>query len=165
MSDCLFCRILSGEIKSSEWATAALFFADRVNHNADPENGIRRRLADGETVLLDRYYFSTFAYQGASTDLQWTMDLHYGCPQITKPDLVLYLTMPPEACLRRIRAGRAADRLEIYETQEKLAAVSARFETVFERLKDRENVVRIDADGTVEEVAARIRAAVEAIFR
>ena len=157
-------RILSGEVKSSEWATAALFFADRVNHNADPENGIRRHLENGETVLLDRYYFSTFAYQGTDTDPDWAMAMHFGCPEIARPDLVLYLTMPPEKCLARIAAHRGDRPLEIYETLERLTATQARFETVFRKLQGRERVARIDADGTQEEVAQRILDAVEPLY-
>lgn len=157
-------QVLAGEIPSNEWASAALFFADRVRHVTDPENGVRRHLADGETVILDRYYFSTFAYQGTDTDLSWVMQMHYGCPEIERPDLVLFLDMEPAACLRRIRENRADRALEIYETQEKLTAIRARFTAVFDLLRDRENVVRIDADGTIDEVAARILAAVEGIL-
>ena len=152
-------RVLSGEVPSSPWSTAALFLADRIRHCADPVNGIRRHLEAGETVITDRYYFSTFAYQGYETDLQWTMDIHYNCPELIRPDLVLFLTMPPEKCIARITAGRPAEDIEIYENTEALTKISRQFEKVFELLKDRENVVCIDADGTKEEVAERIRAA------
>ena len=152
-------RVLSGEVPSSPWSTAALFLADRIRHCADPVNGIRKHLAAGETVITDRYYFSTFAYQGYETDLRWTMDIHYACPELLHPDLVLFLTMPPEKCIARITANRAAEDIEIYENTEALTKISRQFDKVFELLKDRENVVYIDADGTVDEVAARIRAA------
>lgn len=155
-------KMLAGEFPANEWANAALFFADRVHHNTDPETGIKARLARGETVLSDRYYYSTFAYQGVNTDLDWVIDLHYGCPEIARPDLVLFLTMPPEKCLARIIENRGNRPLEIYETPERLAEIAARFRTVFETLGDRENVAYIDADGSVEEVAARVCAAVEA---
>ena len=155
-------RMLAGEVPADEWANAALFFADRVHHNTAPETGIKARLARGETVLSDRYYYSTFAYQGVNTDLDWIMDLHYGCPAITKPDLTLFLTMPPAKCLARIKENRGDRPLEIYETEARLTAISERFQTVFKKLGDKENVVTIDADGSIETVAARIRAAVEA---
>lgn len=154
-------RILAGEVASSAWGKAALFFADRVNQNTDPENGIRRHLLDGDTVLLDRYYFSTFAYQGYETSLDWTMDLHYGCPVLARPDLVLFLTMEPEACLRRIAEHRTGQQREIYETAEQLTRVRAQFHSMFEALGRRENIVLIDAAGTKEEVHARIMEAVE----
>lgn len=153
-------RVLSGEIKSSPWATAALFLADRINHNADPEHGIRKYLDEGYTVISDRYYFSTFAYQGCETDLGWAMDIHYGCPELTRPDIVLFLTMPVEKCLERIRANRPESAIEIYENETSLQKTSAQFDKVFELIRDKENVVYVDASGTVEEVAAAIREAV-----
>ena len=149
-------RVLSGEVPSTPWSTAALFLADRIRHCADPEEGIAAHLARGETVITDRYYFSTFAYQGFETDLDWTMRMHYDCPLLLHPDLVLFLTMPPEKCMERITVGRPAEAIEIYENTAALTKISAQFDRVFDRLRDRENIVRIDADGTVDEVAARI---------
>ena len=157
-------QMLSGEFPSSPWANAALFFADRVNQNLDPENGIIKHLQNGDTVILDRYYYSTFAYQGHETDMKWAMDLHFGCPALTKPDLTLFLTMPPEKCMERIEANRRADQMEIFETVETLTAVSRQFDAVFDALRDRDNIVYIDADGTVEQVHERIVAAVRNAF-
>ena len=158
-------RLLAGEFPTSPWATAALFLADRINQNTDPVSGLHKHLDAGETVILDRYYFSTFAYQGCETDLQWTMDIHYRCPELRRPDLVLYLTMAPEKCVERIRANRRAEDLEIYETAERLEATDRQFKAVFAQLRDKENVVEIDADGTVEEVHERILAAAENVLR
>ena len=153
--------MLSGEFPCSPWAGAALFLADRINQNTDAENGIGARLSAGDTVILDRYYYSTFAYQGYETDMRWAMEMHYNCPEIRKPDLVLYLTMPPEKCLARIKANRSEEEMEIYETIDRLTAVSRQFDAVFDDLRDKENIVYIDADGTVEEVHARILQAVD----
>lgn len=153
-------RVLSGEIKSSPWATAALFLADRINHNTDKENGIKKYLAEGYTVISDRYYYSTFAYQGCETDLEWAMDIHYGCPELTRPDIVVFLTMPVEKCLERIRANRPESAIEIYENEASLTKTSEQFDKVFDMIKDRENIVYVDASGTVEEVAQAIRSAV-----
>ncbi len=158
-------QMLSGEFPSSPWANAALFLADRVNQNVDPENGIIKHLQNGDTVILDRYYYSTFAYQGHETDLQWAMDIHFGCPALTKPDLTLFLTMAPEKCMERILANRRADQMEIFETVETLTAVSRQFDAVFSALKDRDNIVYIDADGTKEQVHERIVSAVNNAFR
>ena len=154
-------RMLAGELPANEWANAALFFADRVHHNAGPD-GLISRLARGETVLLDRYFYSTLAYQGVNTDPEWVMDMHYGCPGIAIPQLVLFLTLSPEESLRRIAATRAGRPLEIYETEERLRDIARRFELVFPRLRGGETVVRVDASGTKEEVTARLLAAVDA---
>ena len=152
-------RVLSGEVPSTPWSTAALFLADRIRHCADPEDGIAKHLAAGETVITDRYYFSTFAYQGHETDLDWTMEMHYRCPELLRPDLVLFLTMSPEKCMERIIAGRPAEAIEIYENTAALTKISAQFDRVFDLLRDRERIVYIDADGTRDEVTARVLAA------
>ena len=154
-------RVLSGEVPSTPWSTAALFLADRIRHCADPEDGVAAHLEAGETVITDRYYFSTFAYQGCETDLQWTMDMHYRCPELLRPDLVFFLTMSPEKCMERITANRPAEAIEIYENTAALTKISRQFDTVFSLLRDRENIVYIDADGTVDEVAARVWNAME----
>ena len=157
-------RLLAGEFPSSPWATAALFLADRINQNVDAENGILKHLGQGDTVILDRYYYSTFAYQGCDTDMNWAMDMHFGCPEIARPDLTLFLTMEPEKCIARIRANRKAEELEIFETVETLSAVADQFGRVFDALKDKDNIVYINADGTVPEVHERILAAVLPLF-
>lgn len=152
-------RILSGEVPATAWSLAALFLSDRIIHNTNSEDGIEKMLADGKTVISDRYYYSTFAYQGHEADLNWTMDMHFNCPEIRKPDLVLFLTMSPERCIERIRANRPDEAIEIYENTESLTKISRQFDTVFEKLKDSENIVYIDAYGSVEEVSARLFAA------
>lgn len=149
-------RVLSGELQSTPWETAALFLADRIFHNTDKEDGIEKHLADGETVISDRYYYSTFAYQGYETSLQWAMDMHAACPYIRKPDLVIFLTMAPEKCIERITANRPAEAIEIYENTESLTKISRQFDKVFSLLGKSENIVYIDASGSIEEVSAKI---------
>lgn len=152
-------RVLSGEVSSDPWALAALFLSDRIIHNINPDDGIEKMLSEGKTVISDRYYYSTFSYQGHETDLDWAMNMHFSCPEIRKPDLVLFLTMSPEKCVERIRANRPDEAIEIYENTESLTKISRQFDAVFEKLKDSENIVYIDADGTIEEVSERLAAA------
>ena len=157
-------RRLAGEFSGSPWADAALFLADRINQNVDPENGILKHLRQGDAVILDRYYYSTFAYQGCGTDMDWAMDMHFGCPEIARPDLTLFLTMEPEKCIARIRANRKAEELEIFETVETLSAVADQFGRVFDALRDQDNIVYINADGTIQQVHERILSAVLPLF-
>lgn len=149
-------KILSGEVKSTPWALASLFLSDRIIHNTDPEDGIEKMLSEGKTVISDRYYYSTFSYQGHETDLDWAMNMHFSCPEVRRPDLVLFLTMAPEKCIERIRANRPDEAIEIYENTESLTKISRQFDTVFSILNEDENIVYIDADGTIEEVSERL---------
>jgi dTMP kinase len=92
--------------------------------------------------------------------------LNRGCPEIRKPDLCIFLDLAPEKSMERITKNRSAEELEIYETLDRLSKVREKFLSVFDRLaqetdpEKKENVVIIDASGTIEEVAAKIRAAV-----
>ncbi|MBE0703555.1 MAG: dTMP kinase [Afipia sp.] len=81
-------------------AEALLFSASRAQH---VDELIRPALAEGKTVLCDRFYDSTLAYQGYGHGLDVVQ-----LKQITtfatdglKPDLTIYLDCPPEVGLKR----------------------------------------------------------------
>ena len=153
---------LSGNHPRGPEELAALFLADRIAHNADPIRGFGRLLDTGEDVLCDRYDYSSFAYQGAETDLDWVLEMHLRCPAIRRPDLCVFLDLEP-AAVARIRQGR--DNLEVYENEAKLAAARARYFHVFELLRARgERICVVDADATEAEVHRRVCAAVEPLL-
>lgn len=148
-------RALAGEFRTTPAELAALFTADRIAHNNDPVNGIRKLLEDGKTVLSDRYYYSTLAYQGALTDPDWALSLNLGCPDILRPDLCVFLDLLPEESMERIRRGR--NTREIFETEEQLTRIRESFRSVFDRLVPLgDRIVVIHASGTPEEIADRI---------
>lgn len=155
-------RALSGEIKKSECEMAALFVVDRINHNTDAECGIEKMLADGYDVLCDRYYYSSLAYQGSATDFEWVKTMNLSCPEIRVPDACVFLDLTPQESLARITRDR--DKIEIYETEEKLTAVRNKFHNVFEMLRDRERIFIVSSAGTIESVANDIRACVDTLL-
>ncbi len=152
-------RALSGQEPASNSRLAALFLLDRIGHNEE----IARWLAEGKTVISDRYYYSSMAYQGVDGAYDWVADMNLRCPGIRRPDGCILLDMEPEASMARITAGRTTDELEIYETVAQQERIRARFARVRETLADRDLILTVNADGTVEEVADRIRAAYEII--
>jgi dTMP kinase len=82
-----------------------LFLKDRAEHVRD---FINPSLAAGKIVLLDRYYFSTAAYQGArGADPNAILAMNEAFAPV--PDLVLLLDADPAVSGGRIidRAGRA----------------------------------------------------------
>jgi len=153
---------LSGFTPRTGTEIAALFMADRVAHNVNPVNGIRALLAQGRDVICDRYYYSSLAYQGVVSDPDWVFHINVDCPEIRKPDLCVFLDLDDEACLRRMEAGRAYR--EIYENENTLLAVRQRYFAAFERLKDRDHIVIVNADRTPEEVAQDVFAAVRGVL-
>ncbi len=98
----LITRFLKGEFGSIEAVhpqlVALLFAEDR--HGAAP--AMREALAQGKTVLLDRYVYSNIAYQCAKLqDLQerrrlrdWIFNTEYGHFELPEPDLNLFLDVP-----------------------------------------------------------------------
>ena len=152
-------RALSGKEPASNSRLAALFLLDRIGHNAE----IEEWLSEGKIVISDRYYYASMAYQGQGENFQWVADMNLNCPHIRKPDGCIILDMEPEDSMARIRAGRCADELEIYETVAQQEKIRARFQRVTEYLKGRDLIITVNAAGTVEEVAERIWQAYEAI--
>lgn len=123
---------------------------------------IRPALAAGKTVVCDRFYDSTTAYQAFADGLDRNMVSQAnelavdGC----RPDLTLVFDLPVEDALRRRSGREAEDRLELkgLEFQERVAAG---FRAVAADEPDR--VKLIDAGGSIAEVfsgvAAELRSA------
>ena len=80
---------------------------------------IRPALAAGEIVLSDRFYDSTTAYQGhgRELDLEKVKAVIEFAVGETKPDLTLFLHVPPEVSAERLRSRQSTlpflrDRIE-----------------------------------------------------
>lgn len=149
-------RVLSGAEPAGNSEVATLFLLDRIAHNVDPDRGIRRRLSDGVTVLCDRYYYSSMAYQGQGDSFEWVAHMNLDCPDVLRPDGCIFFDMDSAASMARIRAGRADEALEIYETVAQQERIRARYARVRDYLAERDLIRTVDADGTVEEVAERV---------
>lgn len=81
-------------------AELLLYMADRAQHL---EELIRPCLSEGKTVLCDRYYDATVAYQGFARglDIGLLNELHGLIFKDLKPDLTLLLDLSPEIGLQR----------------------------------------------------------------
>ncbi len=152
-------RALSGQEPAGNSRLAALFLLDRIGHN----EVIGAWLAAGQTVLCDRYYYSSMAYQGAGNSFSWVAAMNLDCPDIRRPDGCILLDMEPTDSMARIAVGRRADELEIYETVAQQADIRARFARATAHLAERDLILTVNAGGTVEEVAERVWAAYETI--
>jgi dTMP kinase len=89
-------------------AELMLFFAARFQLLEDK---VSPALADGMVVLLDRYYYSTAAYQGPfAFGSAWVLNMAEEWLRLPEPDLVFYLDGRPEVLASRARGP--ADRIE-----------------------------------------------------
>ncbi len=155
-------EVLLGKTEMTASGMAALFLADRILHNTDNEIGIINKLEQGVYVICDRYYYSSFAYQGLDTDVDWVIESNLRCPEIRRPDVCLFLDLPPEVAGRRREAR--AETVEIFERPEvKTSSIRDKFYAVFDKL-DGENIRVVDANADIDKVAARVLSAVSDII-
>jgi len=99
---------------------AVLFAVDRVDH---VEKEIKPALENGKIVVSDRYVYSSLAYQGAAgLDLKWIEEINR---LALPPDLAIYIDVPPEAVVKRIRRKKSV--MERLETQRKVRKVYMKF--------------------------------------
>lgn len=116
-----------------------LFVADRREHVGQL---LHPALAAGRVVILDRYYFSNAAYQGAA-GLDSAEILAQNEAFAPKPDLLLLLDLPPGIGLSRIAAR--GDRANAFENEANLTRCRRIFQGIGE-------AVRIDATQPAEVV-------------
>ncbi|MEN9202414.1 MAG: dTMP kinase [Thermostichus sp. DG_1_6_bins_120] len=147
-------------------AELLLYAADRAEH---VQTRIHPALAAGQVVVCDRFTDSTLAYQGygRGLDLNLIRQVNQLATGNLQPHLTLWLDLPPQLGLKRAcsrttsPAGPASlpgDRMEqahlsfhqrLYQGFQELAAAEP------------QRIVRIDAQGSPQEVAERIWAVVK----
>jgi dTMP kinase len=128
------------------------FLEDR---RQDVEQNIRPALTQGWIVILDRYYFSTMAYQGA---------LGYDPDEIRRlneafappPHLLLLLEIDPSQGLQRVQLTRQLDGFEQLDYLHQVKAIFAAMEFPYLR--------RIPASDDIASVQAHIWQEVRAVL-
>ena len=95
-----------------------LFMAARFDHLATK---IKPALSEGKWVLCDRFYDSTYVYQGIAKEVggEWLDQLYRQLFANTRPDLTLLLDLPPAVGLKRAdkRGNIAESRFEQMDIQ------------------------------------------------
>ena len=151
---------LKGKIDTNEYTIAALFAADRLDHVLDSANGIKKKLEEGVNVFSDRYYFSSYAYNGEFVPFDWVVELNRIARETMRPDLTVFIDLPSEESMRRVARRHEAER---YETIEKQKKIRERFFTAFERFPE-EKVAIVVSEEEIEKTQAKIREAVLPLF-
>jgi len=144
-------NILRGSIRADHRTIAGLFLADRLDHLLNETTGLVKKMTDGYTVITDRYYFSSYAYHGAHMDMDWVIAANKMCAQILRPDVNIFIDVPPEVSMERIGANRQAT--ELFETLENLKNVRAKYLEAFEKLIGKENIFITNGNRPPEAIA------------
>jgi len=120
------------------------FLQDR---REDVEHNMQPALARGQIVVLDRYYFSTIAYQGAlqlDPEEIRVRNEAFAPP----PDLLFLLELPAEQGFQRVRQRGALSHFERLDYLERVAAIFAAMRFPY--------LTRIDASAALTTVQERI---------
>lgn len=121
-----------------------LFAADRMDHI---QREVEPALAAGRIVVSDRWYHSSFAYQGTDADATWISILNQ---RARVPDLTLFLRVAPEvAAHRRMLAGRVQELFEDLPMQQRVAAG---YERVNANLSLSQRIEILDGEQSIESV-------------
>lgn len=151
-------QVLTGQIRCDSRVVAPLFVADRLDHLLNEETGICKALEKGISVLTDRYYFSSYAYQSVDLPLEWVIEANRPCADILRPTATIFIDLSPELALERIARNREST--ELFETKERLTRTREQYFRAFEALKDEERVIVLPGDKGVEELSRDIFGAV-----
>jgi len=136
--------VLHGKRKATNEEILELFVLDRIQH---VEEKIQPALDDGTVILMDRYYYSSMAYQVAGgIDVEEIREKHAFAP---KPDIVLIFDLPVSIALERVKGHSDADEFEKEEHLEKVREA-------YLDLEDDPLVRIVDATGTPEEIFGNV---------
>ena len=142
------------DIEIDPYAELCLFCADRAQHVREL---ILPKLRDGYTVICDRYYDSTLAYQGSGRgidpDLVFRMAMASSLG--VEPDITFFLSIPVERALLRLE-DREKERNKMDEEPfEFHSRVDEGYRELIEKGIPRINV--IEASTSPEEIHMEIR--------
>ncbi|RAL09148.1 bifunctional thymidylate/uridylate kinase, partial [Aspergillus homomorphus CBS 101889] len=142
---------LRGQSHMDDHSIHLLFSANRW----EVAQSIEKDIANGVTVIVDRYSYSGAVYSAAKMNptlsLEWAWTPEIGLPQ---PDLCLFLSISPEAAAQR--GGFGAER---YENSAMQSRVRELFQTIF-RVQRSGNIRTIDAGRPFEAVSQDVETCV-----
>jgi dTMP kinase len=116
-------------------AEALAFAADRMDHVT---NEVEPALARGETVVADRYYLSSLAYQALSCDLDWLSEINGFA---LRPDLTVFLSVPVDVGVARFSSRATRERFE--EDRDQLAHIAEKYDEAMAALRQGGEEVRV----------------------
>jgi len=134
--------VLQGKKRVPRVVEVLLFAVDRVEHL---EKDVKPALEEGKIVISDRCVYSSLAYQGAAgLDLEWIEEINR---MALPPDLAIYIDVPPEVVVERIRRKKSV--MERLETQR-------RVKEFYMKYVENGKLVPVDGDKRKSEVAQNI---------
>ncbi len=132
---------------------ALLYAASRAQHVHEK---IKPALDAGKVVICDRYVHSSIAYQGYGRQLgaDRVMQINSYAIEGIMPDISFFILLPSDKAMERLKnSQRELDRLEVEEID-----FFERIEKGYNQIaEDYDNIIKIDASKSVDEIAEEIK--------
>ncbi|MCR5495847.1 MAG: dTMP kinase [Treponema sp.] len=144
-------KMLKGDFAVNEKTASYLFAADRCEHIFG-KGGVIEETEKGKTVLSDRYFFSSLAYQSVSCGKELPELLNSPFPL---PEILFYFKINPEISLSRVESR--GENKEIYEKIDFQKKTALLYDKVIEEYKGEKGkgmkIIEVDASKTIEEIS------------
>lgn len=147
-------QIMTGRMKTDNKVIAALFVADRLDHLLNDVNGIASKIEEGTTVITDRYYFSSYAYQSIDMPMEWVIRANEQSRLILQPTVTIFIDVDPDTAIERIAKNRAHQ--ELFEKKSRLVKVRDQYYEAFQIMRNQETILIIDGNRAPEVIAGDI---------
>jgi len=158
---------LAGSSAISARSEILMFLADRAQH---VDEIIRPALEGGRVVLCDRYSDATIAYQGygRGLDIATVISLDSFSSLSLKPDVTFLFDLPAQEGLKRafhrIAGNAAPDAEDRFENEDIMFHSRVRNGYLELARSEPQRFRVIDSTGTIESVAAQVRAELVKLF-
>jgi dTMP kinase len=141
--------VLRGEILLDKTTMALAFSADRSDH-LHRSDGILARRERGHWIVMDRYLYSTLAYQDCS-DRDWLLQVNSRFP---RPDFLVFLDTPVDVCLRRMKQRNQGN--DLFEKEDSLKRIEESYRWVLEIEAEKTRMLVINGCLPADEIAERV---------
>ena len=147
-------RMLAGDFSVDEKTNAYLFAADRCQHIYG-KYGVIETINSGKTVVSDRYFFSSMAYQAIFCGPELPELLNSPFPL---PEYLFFFDINPEISLGRVDSRN--EKKEIYEKLDLQKKIAAEYEKIISKYEAGSaesgmKIIRVDATKSIEEIAKK----------
>lgn len=123
---------------------ALAFAADRINHLREE---IWPALKKKQTVITDRYFFSSVAYQSLNVSYEWVKGINRFA---TLPDVLVFIDVSVDKAVERLTKFRTST--EIYEKRELLQQIDRNYREVIKEFEDNLKVIYLNGNLDIDKI-------------
>lgn len=135
---------------------ALAFAADRINHLREE---IWPALRKKQTVITDRYFFSSIAYQSLNVSYEWVKGINRFA---TLPDILVFIDVSVDKAVERLTKFRTST--EIYEKRELLQQIDRNYREVIKEFEDSIKVIYLNGNLDIDKIYGDIAEKFAPIF-